>query len=165
MGRAWRAAALLSVAGLLSGCGTVANLAVGARDGWKNARIYGGVRRDVQSAEDWLAHSWIPLEKMELQQDLGSAVGVGLVGLDVPFSAIGDTLTLPITIPASIWGSTRNEAAVTRKTAPQQPVVPSPQPALGSQQATTFPPEIVSPSQSPPQPISNRAPLPDGSRK
>lgn len=161
MGRAWRAAALLIVVGLLSGCGTVANLAVGAREGWKNARIYGGVRRDVQSAEDWLAHSWVPLEKMELQQDLGAAVGVGLVGLDVPFSAIGDTLTLPITIPASIWGSSRNAAAVTRK----QPAVGNQQEAGGSQQVPALPPAASAPSQSPPQPVSNLAPRPDGSRK
>ena len=105
MGRASCAAVLVIVASFLSGCGTVANLSVGARDGWKNAQIYGGVRRDVQSAEDWFAHSWTPSSNPDWQQDIGAVVGVGLVGLDVPLSAIGDTLTLPITIPTSIWGS------------------------------------------------------------
>jgi uncharacterized protein YceK len=121
MGRALRAAALLIVVEFLSGCGTVANLSIGAREGWKNAQIYGGVRRDVQSAEQWIDHSWTWGENLDVVQDIGTVVGVGLVGIDVPLSAVGDTLTLPITIPAAIWGSSRNGANVSRKTAGAPP--------------------------------------------
>lgn len=132
MGRASRAAALVIVTGLLSGCGTVANLAVGAREGWNNVQIYGGVRRDVQSAGNWLAHSWVAPEKLEFMQDIGAIVGVGLVGIDVPLSAVGDTLTLPVTIPASIWGRPRNDANVDRQTAPPPPAVRAPPPPVSA---------------------------------
>lgn len=165
MGKTSRVAALLIVAAFLSGCGTVANLHVGAREGWKNARIYGGVRRDVQSAEDWFAYRWLPLKQWEVMQDLGAVVGVGLVGIDVPLSAIGDTLTLPVTIPASIWGSSSKTANVSRKAVPQQSVVSSPQPAGGSQDVPASPPAAIPPSGFSPPTGSNRATLPDGSRK
>jgi uncharacterized protein YceK len=104
---------LLLAALLAGGCGTVANLEIGARQGWKNAQIYGGVRRDVNSAEQWFADNWTPAGNADVQQDIGAVVGVGLVGLDVPLSAIADTLTLPVTIPAAIWGS--STPSVSRK--------------------------------------------------
>jgi uncharacterized protein YceK len=114
MARASRAAFLI-VALFLCGCGTVANLSIGARQGWKNALVYGGVRRDIQSADDWIDHNWTLGENLNIQQDVGTVVGVGLVGIDVPLSAIGDTLTLPITIPAAIWGRPSNPATVSGK--------------------------------------------------
>jgi uncharacterized protein YceK len=132
MGRASRAAALVLITGLLSGCGTVANLSTGAREGWKNVQIYGGVRRDVQSAGDWFTHSWVAPEKLEFMQDIGAIVGVGLVGIDMPLSAVGDTLTLPVTIPASIWGRSRNDADVPRQTAPPPPAVRTPPPPVSA---------------------------------
>lgn len=107
---AWRATALLMMAGFLSGCGTAANISVGAREGWQYAPPYGGVRRDVQSAEDWVDHTWTWGENLDLQRDLGTVVGVGLVGIDVPLSAIGDTLTLPITLPAYYMSKSRGGA-------------------------------------------------------
>jgi uncharacterized protein YceK len=85
----------------LSGCGTAANLSGGIQ-GWRNAQIYGGVRRDVKSAGQFVADNWT--SESDFQQDVGTVVGVGLISLDVPFSFIGDTLTLPITIPAAIIG-------------------------------------------------------------
>jgi uncharacterized protein YceK len=113
MTRGSLATALLLAAVICSGCGTIANLSIGARQGWKNAQIYGGVRRDVKSAEEWFNDNWTPAGNADLQQDVGAVVGVGLVGLDVPLSAIGDTLTLPVTIPAAIWGS--SNPSVSRK--------------------------------------------------
>jgi hypothetical protein len=71
------------------------------RQGRKNAQIYGGARRDVKSAHEWFSDNWTPANESDLQQDIGVVVGVGLVGLDVPLSTIGDTLTLP----AAILGS------------------------------------------------------------
>ncbi|HTU18168.1 MAG TPA: hypothetical protein VMG10_08895 [Gemmataceae bacterium] len=148
MGTASRAAALAIVAGLLSGCGTVANLETGARQGWKNAQIYGGVRRDVQSGADWFDHSWTPLKNWEIMQDVGAVVGVALVGIDVPLSAVGDTLTLPVTIPASIWGGSRKAAAVSGQASPQQPAVISQQPVT------------IAASESLPQRIAEQSPGP-----
>jgi uncharacterized protein YceK len=121
MARASRAAFLI-VALFLCGCGTVANLSIGARQGWKNALVYGGVRRDIQSADDWIDHNWTWGENLNVQQDVGTVVGVGLVGIDVPLSAIGDTLTLPITIPASIWGRASNPATVSGNIEATSPV-------------------------------------------
>jgi uncharacterized protein YceK len=126
MTRASLAAALLFALLVSSGCGTIANLSIGSRQGWKNAKIYGGVRRDIQSGEDWFNANWTPSGQTDVQQDIGAVVGVGLVGLDVPLSAIGDTLTLPVTIPAAIWGS--STANVSRTSANSSPN-PNPPPA------------------------------------
>jgi uncharacterized protein YceK len=145
MGRASCAAVLVIVAGFLSGCGTLANIETGARQGWKNVQIYGGVRRDVQSGQDWFAHSWVPPKQLELMQNLGAIVGVVLVGIDVPLSAVADTVTLPVTIPASIWGSPRNAANVS-------PPAPNPQPMVGPQPLVSQQPAVS------PQPVVNAPP-------
>lgn len=110
MARASRTAALWIAGLFLCGCGTVANLQTGARQGWKNAYIYGGVRRDIQSEKVWIAHSWTWGKNLDVIQDIGSAVGVLLVGIDVPISAVGDTLTLPLTVPVAIWSNSVNRA-------------------------------------------------------
>jgi uncharacterized protein YceK len=111
MKRASLAAALALLILIPSGCGTIANF---SGKGWENTRIYGGVLQDVKSAEDWITYRPISGES-ELQRDVGTVVGTGLVALDVPLSAIGDTLTLPITIPVAIWGPRTSEAGVSRK--------------------------------------------------
>jgi uncharacterized protein YceK len=123
MARASRPA-LWIVALFLCGCGTMANLSLGARQGWKNASIYGGVSRDIRSAEDWVDHNWTSGENLDIPQDIGTVVGVGLVGIDLPLSAIGDTLTLPITIPAAIWGQSTRAPIASAATPPaaSQPV-------------------------------------------
>lgn len=118
MARASRAAALWTAVLLLCGCGTVSNLSFGARQGWQNAYIYGGVRRDLQSEKDWIAHSWTSGKNLDVIQDIGTVVGVILVGIDVPISAIGDTLTLPATVPIAIWSNSVNRANVGRNPAP-----------------------------------------------
>lgn len=101
MSRASLAAALgLAVLGLC-GCGTAANLSGGAQ-GWRKSQIYGGVRRDVKSAQQFVADNWAG--SADLMQDVGAVVGVGLISIDVPLSFFGDTLTLPITIPAALLG-------------------------------------------------------------
>ncbi|HEY7312521.1 MAG TPA: YceK/YidQ family lipoprotein [Gemmataceae bacterium] len=93
--------ALALAAMYLIGCGTAANLS-GGLQGWRKSQIYGGVRRDVKSANQFIADNWTGAA--DIQQDVGTVVGVGLISLDVPFSLIGDTLTLPITIPAALMG-------------------------------------------------------------
>jgi uncharacterized protein YceK len=152
MSRALLAAAALFAAPVLSGCGTFANLSLGARQGWKNALIYGGVRRDVQSAGNWIDHSWTWGPNLDIQQDLGTVVGVGLVGLDVPLSAIGDTLTLPITIPATIWGGNGTKPSVSSKNQ-VAPVPPNPSPTVA---------QPVSPSEPPSPNNRSRSSAPSG---
>jgi len=163
MGRASRAAALI-VAGFLSGCGTLANINTGAREGWKNVQIYGGVRRDVQSGEEWFAHSWTPLKNLELMQDLGAVVGLVLVGIDVPLSVAADTVTLPVTIPISIWASSSREANGSRPAVNQQPLVSpqpvvSPPPAVGSQPVVSPQPAVGSQPVVSPQPAVSQPPV------
>jgi len=126
MKRASLAAALVIL--IPCGCGTIANF---GEKGWANARIYGGVQRDLKSAEDWLAYRPISKES-ELQHDVGTVVGTGLIGLDMPLSAIGDTLTLPITVPAAIWGTPAADTNVSRKEpgAVSKPALPAPAPKV-----------------------------------
>src|SRR5579875_2703047 len=126
MVRASRAAALGTAVLFLCGCGTVANLEMGWRQGWQNTVIYGGVRRDVQSAGKWIDHSWTWGKDLDIIQDIGTVVGVGLVGIDIPLSAVGDTLTLPVTVPIAIYNNSTNRASVSRKTdaAPPAAAVP-----------------------------------------
>lgn len=126
MARASRLAALGIVVLLLGGCGTMGNLSVGRRQGWKNALIYGGVRRDVQSAADWVDHDWTWGKNLDILQDVGTVVGVVLVGIDVPLSAIADTVTLPLTVPVAIWTRARTPAAAGRQSAPTPPPVAEP---------------------------------------
>ena len=123
MSRASRKTALLAAVLLLCGCGTVANLSLGARQGWKNAYVYGGVRRDIKSESDWIDHSWTWGKNLDVIQDIGSVVGVALVGIDIPLSAIGDTLTLPITVPVALWSNSGNGASVSRKSTSAPPAL------------------------------------------
>jgi uncharacterized protein YceK len=121
MAKASRAATLGAAFLLLCGCGTIANLETGARQGWKNAVVYGGVRRDVQSADKWIDHSWTWGENLDVIQDIGTVVGVALVGIDIPLSAIGDTLTLPVTVPFALMNDSANSTSFRRNTAASPP--------------------------------------------
>ena len=126
MARASRAAALLIAVLFLCGCGTIANLQTGARQGWKHAYIYGGVRRDVESAGGWINHNWTWGKNLDILQDAGTVVGVVLVGIDLPLSAAGDTLTLPVTVPIAIWSNSRNGANVGSQTSSPPPAATVP---------------------------------------
>jgi uncharacterized protein YceK len=131
MKRASLAAALTLVILILGGCGTIANF---GGKGWENTRIYGGVLTDVKSAENWIAYRPISKES-EIQRDVGTVVGTGLIALDVPLSAIGDTLTLPITIPAAIWGTPAADTNVSRKETATASKPKSPPPAPDAKKA------------------------------
>ena len=75
----------------LGGCGTFLNMSSEYGNGEK--RVYGGVRLDC--AMTWAALTYTP------ESGTHNDATLELIP-DLPFSAIGDTLTLPITIPHSI---------------------------------------------------------------
>ncbi len=96
-----RAPLLAAVAGaalLAAGCGTVASLAAPDDSG----RVYGGVRRDIHWATkvfDGPADPNGPLTNSGGDGKAGALfAAVFIVGpvLDVPFSLLGDTITLPL---------------------------------------------------------------------
>jgi uncharacterized protein YceK len=81
----------------VSGCGTVGNLwACCGKSG--GDRIYGGVCQDVKLAWEGVAQGFNPDE----DGPWFPPAAICLFTLDLPLSAIGDTLTLPITIPATL---------------------------------------------------------------
>jgi uncharacterized protein YceK len=93
-----RAAACLAaiVLGALSGCGTSLNL-----DG--DSRVYGGVAQDLQTVGERMVQASNPSWPGTPGSSTGWNVTVGALALaDVPLSLIGDTLTLPFTIPTAL---------------------------------------------------------------
>ncbi len=133
MRRAALAAIILSSAAVC-GCGTVANL---SGRGWDHTQIYGGVRRDVKATEDWIA-GYSAMKDTDIRQDVGVGVGVALVSLDTALSAIGDTLTLPITIPVALLVKPSPPPIASQKNAVAAPVNPAPAPV-----ASAPPPTVV----------------------
>jgi hypothetical protein len=99
---------------------------------WPNAQIYGGVLRDVRSVETWLEDS-STVKDPDIRNYVGTVVGVGLIALDVPLSAVGDTLTLPVTIPLARRPAPASDPNVSRKDAASpseaSKSVPAPAPA------------------------------------
>ncbi len=83
----------LAVALLAStGCGTVVNLVTPAHEG----KVYGGVRNDLDLIEKIFEGQPSDTNPGGAAVMLMLAV-IALPFLDLPLSAIGDTLTLPIT--------------------------------------------------------------------
>jgi uncharacterized protein YceK len=90
----------------LSGCGTVCNLAGGITHPDEEPRIYGGVKRDMEILGEVVGKQE-PLftESNANRADggrgaiIGAAVLMTLGAADPVLSFVGDTLTLPITIP------------------------------------------------------------------
>jgi uncharacterized protein YceK len=95
MGKA--AAWALLTASLVGGCGTMGNL-WSCCSGSGGERIYGGVCKDVQLVAEGVAQGFHPDE----DGPWFPLAAACLMTLDLPLSAIGDTLTLPLTIPATL---------------------------------------------------------------
>jgi uncharacterized protein YceK len=74
----------------LTGCGTVENFTQTEPDGRRPLEVYGGVTRSVATVKEQFA------------SDLVVVPFAPLYIPDVLLSVIGDTLTLPVTIPASV---------------------------------------------------------------
>src|SRR5262249_40062514 len=86
-----------------TGCGTVCNLAGGVLNPDSEPRVYGGVQRDM-AALDELVHGNASMPLSGCNGTGGAymvAAILGFCALDPALALIGDTLTLPITIPLS----------------------------------------------------------------
>jgi uncharacterized protein YceK len=100
-------------AAALSGCGTVVNCV--NVNGTPARAIYGGVRQDAINGTNHLteAFSGSPpsFSAMPKPPDAGrdfavktfcAGCGVAMLAVDLPVSAVADTLTLPVTVPATL---------------------------------------------------------------
>jgi uncharacterized protein YceK len=108
----------------MAGCGTAANICW-FNDDEGGMSVYGGVRADWEAARESIAAG----------SDPGKSPGpVWLQITDMPFSAVADTATLPLTVPISAWRAL-NPKPATRPGPPTAPLVakePGPQPSPGS---------------------------------
>ena len=110
-----RATACLAAvfAAALGGCGTVLNCINGDRPAARE--IYGGVRQDAQNGTRHLGEAFIgptpSFSKVPKPPDPVSdfaaksfcaGCGIGMLAVDLPVSAVADTLTLPLTVPATL---------------------------------------------------------------
>lgn len=101
------------VAALLSGCGTVVNCIDG--DGHATRAIYGGVKQDAQNGWRHLGEAFSGpapcFSQMPKPPSAGrdfvaktfcAGCGVSMLAVDMPISVVADTLTLPVTVPATL---------------------------------------------------------------
>ena len=114
---------LASAIGLTSGCGTLRNIQktkdLWCRDGTAEMRVYGGVAMDVRRTRSNLREVFNP-EPTEpdsnhiLETPLRALVllcDTCFLSADMPLSAVGDTVTLPITLASERRGPARKQLA------------------------------------------------------
>jgi uncharacterized protein YceK len=89
MKRNWIFAISLTTA--LCGCGTLDNMTA-------SHKVYGGVRTDVKQAAQSTGDAFRAQNGREAGAALASSA---LCVLDAPLSAVGDTVTLPVTVRES----------------------------------------------------------------
>jgi len=107
---------------LLSGCGTVCNLAGGIVHPDSEPRVYGGVQRDVAIIEE--AVKAPPLTSQSTEDPKVVLWLLSIAAVDPILSFVADTLTLPITIPlqksrlgrTEVDGSAQSGGGLGRKT-------------------------------------------------
>jgi uncharacterized protein YceK len=110
-------AAALTV--VLGGCGTVVNCV--NVTGAPARAIYGGVRQDADNGTRHLGEAFSgpapSFTKMPEPPSAGkdfasksfcAACGVCMLAVDLPVSAVADTLTLPVTVPATLMKKNAN---------------------------------------------------------
>jgi uncharacterized protein YceK len=94
------------------GCGTALNFMHGKGNTSAPREVYGGVRTDALLVSQFVGEAFhpdrlvgeTPVDKATAAL-AGGAVNLGFAGLalvDLPFSAVADTATLPLTVPAAI---------------------------------------------------------------
>jgi uncharacterized protein YceK len=93
-----RAVLAVGIAVWLSGCGTAANtLWLLPMEGGMSA--YGGVKADVEMVRGGVARA-VDADSLDSFADAAYYTVVGAV--DLPLSAVGDTLTLPVVLAAAL---------------------------------------------------------------
>jgi uncharacterized protein YceK len=118
----------------LSGCGTVNNLSGGQAP-------YGGVQQDAKAGSknliDWRDGYWRVPGGYAIPPSLSLLASAYLLGVDLPLSAVADTLTLPFTV-AVAWQKEDSKATPPGTFTPdpipdpgQQPARPAASPTLG----------------------------------
>jgi uncharacterized protein YceK len=122
----------------LSGCGTAVNCL--SFSGSPPREIYGGVKQDAQSGTDHLAEafsrscpSFSPLPDNSpslgtklMTRSFCAGCGLCMLAVDLPVSAVADTLTLPVTIPAALRKGKSNHPPKRRAATTQTPAAPLP---------------------------------------
>lgn len=116
------------LAAALTGCGTVVNCVSNDRPAARE--IYGGVKQDAQNGSRHLAEAFsgpapcfsqMPKPPNIAQDFVAKSVsagcGVGMLAIDLPVCAVADTLTLPLTVPATLMKKKPN---ATRKAKPKR---------------------------------------------
>ena len=126
----------------LCGCGTVVNCVNGNGAGAR--RIYGGVKQDAQNGTDHLVEAFSgpapTFSEMPKPPSAGrdfvaksfcAGCGVCMLAVDLPISAVADTLTLPLTVPATLMKKKPNPKGKHRPKAMGMPssAVPPSRPA------------------------------------
>ena len=97
--RKWPARLLLLLSTLYAaGCGTLGNT-IGIRYPSEHLRVYGGVQLDVEQTQESVAKA---KDAKTTNERVEACVGLFISTVDMPFSAVADTLTLPFTIPEAI---------------------------------------------------------------
>ena len=99
MGRGMLVAWAAAATALLGGCGTVANLTLSGPPPAGPMKVYGGVRRDMDIMHDCTTNPDHPRDNAEA---VCFAAAVTVAAVDLPFSVVADTLTLPITVPVAL---------------------------------------------------------------
>lgn len=111
---------------VLSGCGTVVNCF--SVNGAAERSIYGGVRQDAANGYRHLGEAFAPTpptlselpKPPNAARDFAAksfcaACGVGMLAVDLPVSAVADTLTLPVTVPATLMKKSPKSKSKSRK--------------------------------------------------
>jgi uncharacterized protein YceK len=116
MGKLPRVVCACTTVVLLGGCGTVANLELPTQAGGRQP--YGGVRQDLALVSERVGDAGSA-------DSAGARIGGGVEALlvtavDLPLSVVGDTVTLPITVPAYFLQapSSRSVAAASPASSP-----------------------------------------------
>lgn len=125
-GRTTVAAGVAALALVAAGCGTVNNLTGPGKDGLfgrtSEPRIYGGVQDELSVASEMV---WNNPQSVAM-----NVMIITLFGLDFPLTVIGDTVTLPLTIPAEVSRGIRDYYFP-----PERPVISGDCPAKDEKEA------------------------------
>lgn len=132
---------LLCLVAPAAGCGTLynQNLVDGREDKGDTLRVYGGVRKDFETAQDCLKEKAdgpnAALEKLVTRTSVGL-----FLATDLPLCAVADTICLPSTLKAALVRALDDSPVPP----PAQPPKEAARPATG--------PASTAPGRSPPQP-------------